>query len=85
MGRVIVVACDSFKGSLSSVGVGEALAAGRAASAPEDRLDILPIADVLGLRTAIESAGLVVMGEGRFDAQSTRGKVVGRLQQLAPC
>lgn len=45
MGRVIVVACDSFKGSLSSLAVGEAFARGWASRVPGDTLDVLPIAD----------------------------------------
>ena len=41
------------------------------------------IAESVGLPELIHSADLVVTGEGRFDKQSTRGKVVGTLLDMA--
>ncbi len=41
------------------------------------------VAEATGLRERLASADLVVTGEGRFDAQSTQGKVTGRLMDLA--
>ncbi len=41
------------------------------------------IADVVGLHEAIEGADLVITGEGRLDASSFRGKVVGGVDSLA--
>jgi glycerate kinase len=41
------------------------------------------LASLSGLADAVESADLVILGEGRFDSQSLGGKVVGQLLQLA--
>ena len=41
------------------------------------------IADLVGLPAALDSADVVIAGEGRLDAQSFRGKVVGRVTELA--
>ena len=41
------------------------------------------IAESMGLPELIHSADLVVTGEGRFDKQSTRGKVVGTVLDMA--
>ena len=41
------------------------------------------IAESVGLPELIHSADLVVTGEGRFDKQSTRGKVVGTVLDMA--
>lgn len=41
------------------------------------------IAEEIGLSAAIATADVVVTGEGRFDDQSLRGKVVGHLLDLA--
>nr|WP_286980181.1 glycerate kinase [Corynebacterium sp. UBA5992] len=40
------------------------------------------VAEALGLPERISGADLVVTGEGRFDEQSTTGKVVGTIAQL---
>ncbi|MGF1527432.1 MAG: glycerate kinase [Candidatus Competibacterales bacterium] len=41
------------------------------------------VAELAGLEAAIAQADLVITGEGRLDAQSPRGKVVGGLARLA--
>ena len=41
------------------------------------------IAESVGLPELMQSADLVVTGEGRFDKQSTRGKVVGTVLDMA--
>ena len=41
------------------------------------------VAESVGLPELIHSADLVVTGEGRFDTQSTRGKVVGTVLDMA--
>ncbi len=41
------------------------------------------LAELSGLTTAIESADILLTGEGRFDEQSLGGKVVGQLLQRA--
>lgn len=41
------------------------------------------VAEAVELAAAIAAAGLVVTGEGRFDTQSSRGKVVGAVAALA--
>ena len=41
------------------------------------------VADATSLRERLRRADIVVTGEGSFDAQSERGKTVGRLRRLA--
>lgn len=41
------------------------------------------VADAIGLPQAIETADLVITGEGRHDAQTASGKVVGHVTELA--
>ena len=41
------------------------------------------VAESVGLPELMQSADLVVTGEGRFDKQSTRGKVVGTVLDMA--
>ena len=54
----VLVAPDSFKGSLTSVAVARALAAGWARARPDDRLILAPLADGgEGTLVAIEAAG----------------------------
>ena len=54
----VVIAPDSFKGSLSSIEVGRALAAGWSRIRPDDRLVLAPLADGgEGTLLAIEEAG----------------------------
>ena len=43
------------------------------------------VAEIVGLDAALSGADLVVTGEGRFDAQSLRGKVVGHVVGITPC
>ncbi len=43
----------------------------------------LLIADIIGLRLAIEESDIVITGEGKLDSQSYGGKVVGTVSQLA--
>ncbi|MFE6649859.1 glycerate kinase, partial [Nocardioides sp. NPDC057772] len=57
-GRVVVVACDKFKGSLTAREVDEAVAAGIRAANPETEVRIVPIADGGdGTVAALASAG----------------------------
>lgn len=41
------------------------------------------VAEATGLAERLAAADIVVTGEGRFDSQSTQGKVTGRLMELA--
>jgi glycerate kinase len=41
------------------------------------------VAEATGLPARLAAADIVVTGEGRFDEQSTQGKVTGRLMELA--
>ena len=41
------------------------------------------VAAVAGLEAAVPAADLLITGEGRFDSQSTRGKVVGNVLTVA--
>ena len=46
------------------------------------------VAELVGLADAVENADLVITGEGRFDAQTLRGKTpfgVARIAQAAGC
>lgn len=45
MGKTILVASDSFKGSLSSLEVGEAISRGIKTLYPDDHVMVYPIAD----------------------------------------
>lgn len=51
-----------------------------------DHVHLLPgaavVAQELGLPDAIAQADLVITGEGRFDEQSGRGKVISQISQL---
>lgn len=51
-----------------------------------DNVHVLPgaavVAKELGLPAAIAKADLVITGEGRFDEQSSRGKVVGQIAEF---
>ena len=53
----------------------------------DSHIHVLPgarmVAESVGLPELIHSADLVVTGEGRFDKQSTRGKVVGTVLDMA--
>lgn len=49
----------------------------------ELRRGIDVILDVVGFDTLLEGADLVITGEGRIDAQSTQGKVVGGVSRRA--
>ncbi|MFI5293244.1 MAG: glycerate kinase, partial [Candidatus Limnocylindrales bacterium] len=54
----VLIAPDSFKGSLSSVEVARALAAGWARARPDDRIVLSPLADGgEGTLAAVEAAG----------------------------
>lgn len=52
----------------------------------DDHVHLLPgaavVAQELGLPAAIAQADLVITGEGRFDEQSSRGKVISQIAQL---
>ncbi|MEJ7649069.1 MAG: glycerate kinase [Nakamurella sp.] len=43
------------------------------------------VAEIVGLTDALAGADLVITGEGRFDEQSLRGKVVGHVVESARC
>lgn len=43
------------------------------------------VAEIVGLADALAGADLVITGEGRFDEQSLRGKVVGHVVDSAGC
>lgn len=43
------------------------------------------LGEIVGLPAALDVADLVITGEGRFDGQSSTGKVVGHLLELAGC
>lgn len=43
------------------------------------------VAEIVGLADALVGADLVITGEGRFDEQSLRGKVVGHVVDSARC
>ncbi|MBE7161627.1 MAG: glycerate kinase [Williamsia herbipolensis] len=43
------------------------------------------VAEIVALPEALRGADLVITGEGRFDEQSLRGKVVGHVLSVAPC
>ena len=67
-------------GSGAAGGLGFGLAVGLGAP-PRDGAE--RVAQLVGLPTALADAALVLTGEGRLDATSLRGKVVGHLLQLA--
>ncbi|MBO0830222.1 MAG: glycerate kinase [Streptosporangiales bacterium] len=69
----------NLPGSGGAGGLGGGLAALGARLVPGFRL----IADAVGLADAVASADLVVTGEGKLDAQSLTGKVVGGVAELA--
>ena len=52
----------------------------------DDHVRLLPgaavVAQELGLLAAITQADLVITGEGRFDEQSSHGKVISQIAQL---
>lgn len=52
----------------------------------DDHVHLLPgaavVAQELGLPAAIAQADLVITGEGRFDEQSSRGKVISQITEL---
>lgn len=70
-------------GSLPGAGAGGGLAGGLAAIGGTIRSGFDAIADATGLETHAAAADLVVTGEGRFDAPSLAGKVVGGVLGLA--
>lgn len=65
----------SLGGSGAAGGLAGGLAAVGARLVPGAPL----VADVVGLRVALESASVAITGEGRFDATSLAGKVVGHV------
>lgn len=80
----------STPGAGAAGGIGFALAAtlgGAVGVGREERIGIEPgfdaVADVLDLESAIASSSLVITSEGRLDATSFRGKVVGGVLELA--
>lgn len=67
-------------GSGAAGGLAHGLAAGLPAARIVDGGAV--VADLLGLPDAVAAADVVVTGEGRLDATSGRGKVVGQLRRL---
>lgn len=67
-------------GSGAAGGLGFGLAAALGASFFEGAV---AVADLVGLRDALAAADLVVTGEGRLDATSFDGKVIGTVADLA--
>lgn len=66
-------------GAGAAGGAGFALHAWGACSQP----GAATIAELVGLESAIEQAAIVITGEGSFDGQSARGKVVSHVAKLA--
>lgn len=70
-------------GDLRGAGAAGGLAGGLAALGAELRSGFDLVADAVGLRRRLEGCDLVVTGEGRLDAPSWSGKVVGGVCRLA--
>lgn len=68
---------------LDGSGAGGGLAGGLAAIGGHIRSGFDAIAEATNLENAVAAADLVITGEGRFDAPSLRGKVVGGVLRLA--
>jgi glycerate kinase len=68
---------------LPSAGAAGGLAGGLAALGASIESGFRLVADELDLRARIAAAGLVVTGEGRFDATSVQGKAAGGVLELA--
>ena len=91
----VVVAPDSFGGTLTATAAADAIATGWRRTAPDDDLRLLPLAaggpgGVEVLHAELDRAALVVTGEGSFDWQSLRGTLVTALatasaQRGVPC
>jgi glycerate kinase len=95
----VVIATDSFGGTLDATAAAEAMATGWRRGAPDDETVLLPVADggtgFVGLDAALDraaegGAGLAVIGEGIFDWQSLRGTLVttvarGAADRGVPC
>jgi glycerate kinase len=64
---------------LPGSGAAGGLAGGLAALGARLRPGAALVADVLGLRAALGESSLSITGEGRYDATSTAGKVVGHV------
>lgn len=82
----VVVAPDSFGGTLSASAAAEAVAAGWRRAAPGDELRLVPVADgglVAELHAALDRADLAVTGGGSFDWQSLRGTFVTAVARAA--
>jgi glycerate kinase len=65
--------------ALRGAGAAGGLAGGLAAIGARLRPGAELVAEVVGLRDALASASLAITGEGRFDATSLAGKVVGHV------
>ncbi len=65
--------------ALRGAGAAGGLAGGLAAIGARLRPGAELVAEMVGLRDALASASLVITGEGRFDATSLAGKVVGHV------
>ncbi|WP_407276590.1 glycerate kinase [Halothiobacillus sp. DCM-1] len=80
IGQLLAPEADSVPGDGAAGGLGFALrtALGASLSSGSAR-----VAEAIGLAEAIMSADWVMTGEGRFDASSDQGKVVGTVRRLA--
>jgi glycerate 2-kinase len=73
--------------SMAGSGAAGGLAGGLAAIGASVRPGFEVVAEAVGFEEALSSADVVVTGEGRLDASSLSGKVVGRVLEAArvPC
>ncbi len=71
--------------SRAGAGAGGGLACGLLAAVPGARIEpgAALVAEVVGLRTRIEAADLVITGEGTLDAQTAYGKAVAHVAAVA--
>lgn len=76
----VVVAIDSFKGSLSSIEAGNAVQKGILTAHPDAMVVVKPLTDGSEGTT---DADVVVTGEGRLDAQTAMGKTPIGVARLA--
>jgi glycerate kinase len=70
-------------GDVAGGGAAGGLAGGLAALGASLRPGAALVAEVLGLREALDEASLAITGEGRYDATSRAGKVVGHVLREA--
>jgi glycerate kinase len=79
----VVIAPDSFGGTLTAAAAAEAIAAGWRRTAPSDDLVLVAVDALDTLETALAGAGLAVTGEHSFDWSSLRGTLVTAVAEAA--